>query len=550
MAAVVLAGVNAAAIPQGAELCCWPFALLAVSCAALAAWAVVALARRRGARGVVGHAIAGMIINILATLFCGLCFLVFSMVPAVRAEIARQQAADGGRQPGSNQYGRSPSSPRAAVETELERRERARYQETKRRLETLRRKPVPTPGRELVRTESLEVETLELDQPLEVTEPLITDQTEEEGARITTLKLAAQFGAFGRCAWSADGERLFFLATGGTNRGGHSRSTRPASSLSSNPAARERERTVAPTRVPHSDLLDISLPDWTVRRRLLVPSTSLAVNNEGLLLLSEDRLLVLDPETWQLKQELYVGGEQLSAWPGSPLALILSHRTIRLLRFGPRDMTCVFADDTHSWIRAAALAPNESRVAFIDDELQLVCRSVEATIPAIKDDGSALKGYAFDRQLAISRDSKFVVVPGRLNQQSRYGIEFGFFLFDLSNLATQPITVRLAEAETRATVEPGGSSRSIRRRHPAPSYPSNTAAVDPVTGQIYAYDSRNTLLVFGADGRFQNAYVPHTDHISPEILVHPEGRKVLIVDASVSLWVELNPSSENPQYDG
>ena len=56
--------------------------------------------------------------------------------------------------------------------------------------------------------------------------------------------------------------------------------------------------------------------------------------------------------------------------------------------------------------------------------------------------------------------------------------------------------------------------------------------------------------VTGADGRFQNAYVPHTDHLSPEILVHPEGRKVLIVDASVSLWVELNPSSEDPQHDG
>jgi hypothetical protein len=189
-------------------------------------------------------------------------------------------------------------------------------------------------------------------------------------------------------------------------------------------------------------------------------------------------------------------------------------------------------------------------VAFLDDELQLVCRSVEAKTPAIKDDGSVLKGYDFDRRMAISQDSKFIVVPGQLNQHSRYGIDFGFFLFELANLAKPPITVRLAEAETRATVEPGGSSRSIRRRHSAPSYPSNTAAVDPVTGQIYTYDSRNTLLVFGADGRFQNAYVPHTDHLSPEILVHPEGRKVLIVDASVSLWVELNPSSENPQHDG
>ena len=53
-------------------------------------------------------------------------------------------------------------------------------------------------------------------------------------------------------------------------------------------------------------------------------------------------------------------------------------------------------------------------MAFLDDELQLVCRSVEAKTPAIKDDGSVLKGHDFDRRMAISQDSKFIVVPGKL----------------------------------------------------------------------------------------------------------------------------------------
>ena len=63
-------------------------------------------------------------------------------------------------------------------------------------------------------------------------------------------------------------------------------------------------------------MVEISLPDWTARRHMAVPSNSLAVSKAEILLLGWDRLLVLDPETWKLKRELYLSDSgQLSASP-------------------------------------------------------------------------------------------------------------------------------------------------------------------------------------------------------------------------------------------
>ena len=76
-------------------------------------------AERGGKRG---HAIAGVVISSLATIFCGLCFLVVSVMPTIKAEIAKQQAAQQGNPypRGSTSYGRSRAPAPAPVETELE----------------------------------------------------------------------------------------------------------------------------------------------------------------------------------------------------------------------------------------------------------------------------------------------------------------------------------------------------------------------------------------------------------------------------------------------
>ena len=87
-----------------------------------------------------------------------------------------------------------------------------------------------------------------------------------------------------------------------------------------------------------SELIEISLPDWTVRRRLAVPSTSLAVSKQAILLLGWDRLLILDPETWKLKRELYLpDSEQLSVSPDGSRVSVRGRMVARDIDLGPGD---------------------------------------------------------------------------------------------------------------------------------------------------------------------------------------------------------------------
>jgi hypothetical protein len=409
---------------------------------ALAVWAVVALAGSSAERGGKGHAIAGVVISSLATIFCGLCFLAVSVMPAIKAEIAKQQAAQQGipyRPPGSRPFGQSPTPSPAPVETELMRQEKARAAECARRLEILRRVPLASPAEELVSTESFEVETLDLDRAEEINELLARSQTNVDGVRVTTLKLPDQSATLGQCAWSADGRRLLFLASGRV-RARISRRAAPLSSSPNSSAVRERGKWLAPPPFAESELIEILLPDWAVRRRMAVPSKSLAASKEGLLLLGWDRLLVLDPETWKLKRELYLpDSQQMSVLPDGSRVSVRGRMVTRDIGFGPGDMTSVVHDN----------------------------------------DPSGISGRRPPRELA-----------------------------------------------------------------------SRTEAVDPVTKDVYRYDSRDALLVLDGDSHRQKARIPLTRCILPRILVHPAGRKLLVVSVNMNYWIELDSGSTEDKNHG
>ena len=78
-----------------------------------------------------------------------------------------------------------------------------------------------------------------------------------------------------------------------------------------------------------------------------------------------------------------------------------------------------------------------------------------------------------------------------------------------------------------------------------------TEVVDPVTKDVYRCDSsRNALLVLDGDSRSQKALIPLTRCIMPRILVHPAGRKLLVVDVDTHYWIELDSSSTEDKKHG
>jgi hypothetical protein len=440
MAALLLLVADGFALSQGAEVYAWPFLPYTGISLALAVWAIVALAGSSGRRGGKGHAIAGLVVSILAALFCGLCFFIVSVVPMIKTEIARQQAAQQNTPyppPGSTPYGRSPAPAPTPVETEFMYKEKARAAESARRLEILRRVPLVSPAEESVSTESFEVETLDLTPAEESNEPLATGQANVEGARITTLKLPIQSATLGQCEWSADGKRLLFLASGRVR----APVPRRAADSSSSAAARERGKWLAPPPFAESELIEISLPDWTARRRLVVPSDWLAVSKQGILLLGSERLLVLDPETWKLKRELYLpDSQQLSVSPDGLRVTVRGRMIARDIGLGPGDMTSVVHDNNPAG------------------------------------------------------------VPGN--------------------------------------------------RRPRDIY-SRTEVVDPVTKDVYRCEnSRSALLVLDGDSRSQKALIRLTRCITPRILVHPAGRKLLVDDMHMQYWIELDSSSTEDKKHG
>jgi len=122
--------------------------------------------------------------------------------------------------------------------------------------------------------------------------------------------------------------------------------------------------------------------------------------------------------------------------------------------------------------------------------------------------------------IVISGDSKYVSVPGGtgsgpLANHPAISI-YGSYIYAVTDLLAPVIAIKTG------------------------AYPK-TLAFDQIAARVYGQNKKSQLIVFDANGAKEREFTFGSgDDEVRQILVHPEGRKVLILTERSLVWIKLN----------
>jgi hypothetical protein len=325
----------------------------------------------------------------------------------------------------------------------------------------------------------LQAEPLDI-RPREVNTLLIEKVPLRSDISLTILNLYGARLARG-CPWSEDGRRLFFLQKDG-------------------------------------NLLEVHVPEWEVRRQLTLPGTfsGLALCKAGLVLVrnSTSDLVLVDAQTLTTKCCVHMpGAHHIAASPAAPLVFAPTGRKLRIVNM--EDFTLQQELDTGEEISHPEVTP-DGKYFFCAGGFQSCMRRFAICGGGAVVDGRTRRGTNV-RQVDVSADSKYAAIAfgGGASPPSGYpNISYATYVYHVDDL-TRPAMA----------LYPG-------------AYP-HTAVVDPATGRFYTQNSDCRLIVFSAGGELENAYRWYDCGDTQRLIVHPHGKKVLVITEGRLAWVEL-----------
>lgn len=344
----------------------------------------------------------------------------------------------------------------------------------------------PTHRPPVLDPQPLQAEPLDI-RPREVNTLLIEKVPLRSDIGLTLLSLRGDQLARG-CPWSVDGRRIFFLQKDG-------------------------------------NLLEVHVPEWEVRRQLTVPGTysGLALCKAGLVLVrnSTSDLVLVDAQTLTTKCCVHLpGAHHIAASPATPLVFAPAGRKLRIVNM--EDFTLQQELDTDEEITHPEVTP-DGKYFFCAGGFQSCMRRFAICGGGAVADGRTRRGTNV-RQVDVSADSKYAAIAfgGGASPPSGYpDISYATYVYHVNDL-----------------------NKPAMALYPS-AYP-HSAVVDPATGRFYTQNSDCRLIVFSAEGELENAYRWYDCGDTKRLIVHPHGKKVLVITEARLAWVEL---PDNPHFE-
>ena len=238
--------------------------------------------------------------------------------------------------------------------------------------------------------------------------------------------------------------------------------------------------------------------------------TGLCVLNQGM-----QDLLIINPETLEVQKRFAVGkAGRITASPATENVVIAIDGRMILMNsrngairqeFRPREMG--MPERRFSRFSKPALSP-DGKYLLCEDTATLVCFRFKGERLVFEARSKPIARNS--RSIEISSDSSYVAIPAGGGNGKGYTTH----VFEIDSLQDPVIEVQ------------GGA------------YPQ-TLEFDKAAGLLYAQNSGSELLTINGDGRVRKSYDLRRNGSTLDLLVHPDGHKVLVMTETEIISVEL-----------